>query len=291
MPFPREILAKSVLSKSGISNYSLNCYVGCTHGCIYCYARFMKRFTGHDEPWGKFLDVKINAPEVLAREVKRKSGLSQASASGLFPFSEHRPPRVFVSSVCDAYQPIEMRYKLTRQCLRILVDAGFHPAILTKSRLVTRDFDILQGYPNCDVSCTLTTMDEQLRFRIEPGASPTWERIAALEEACNRGIAASAFLGPFMPGLSDTDEALDALLSAVAQLPLTHFYADKLNRRPGVWNSLVPFLKRYHPELLDRYRRLFFDEEEYQAYCTNLGIRLRAIAKAHGVGEKLNAFC
>ena len=274
MPSPREILAKSVLSKSGITDYSVNCYVGCTHGCIYCYARFMKRFSGHEEPWGKFLDVKINAPELLAREVKRKP-----------------PGNVFVSSVCDAYQPIEMRYKLTRECVKILIDAGFHAGILTKSKLVVRDFDILQGHPNCDVACTLTTMDEQLRFRIEPGASPTRERIAVLEEACNRGIAASAFLGPFMPGLSDTDEALDALFAAVAPLPLTHILADKLNRRPGCWNSITPFLKRYHPELLDAYRRLFFDEEEYQAYCENLGHRLRAIAEAHGVGEKLNAFC
>jgi len=274
MPSPREILAKSVLSKSGITDYSVNCYVGCTHGCVYCYARFMKRFSGHEEPWGKFLDVKINAPDVLAREVRRKP-----------------PGHVFVSSVCDAYQPIEKRYKLTRECVRILIDAGFHPGILTKSKLVTRDFDILQGHPNCSVACTLTTMDEQLRFRIEPGASPTRERIAALEEACSRGIAASAFLGPFMPGLSDTDEALDALISAVAPLPLTHLHADKLNRRPGVWNSVTTFLYRYHPELLDRYRRLFFDEEEYQAYCANLGTRLRQIANAHGVGDRLNAFC
>jgi len=274
MPAPREIVARSILCKSGITDYSLNCYVGCTHGCIYCYARFMKRFTGHEEPWGKFLDVKINAPELLAREVKRKP-----------------PGHVFVSSVCDGYQPIEMRYKLTRECVRILIEAGFHPGILTKSKLVARDFDIMQGHPNCDVSCTLTTMDEQLRFRIEPGASPTRERIAVLEEACSRGIKASAFLGPFMPALSDTDEALDALISAVAPLPLTHIYADKLNRRPGVWNSLVPFLKHYHPELLDTYRCLFFDEVEYQAYCADLGMRLRAIADSHRLGNKLHAFC
>jgi len=274
MPSPREILAKSVLSKSGITDYSVNCYVGCTHGCIYCYARFMKRFTGHEEPWGKFLDVKINAPDVLAREVKRKP-----------------PGNVFVSSVCDGYQPIEMRYKLTRECVRILIDAGFHAGILTKNKLVTRDFDILQGHSNCDVGCTLTTMDEQLRFRIEPGASPTRERIAALEEACSRGITAWAFLGPFMPGLSDTDEALAALISAIAPLPLSHLYADKLNRRPGVWNSIVPFLKHFHPELLDAYRRLFFDEEEYQAYCENLGSRVRVIAEAHRVGEKLKGLC
>lgn len=277
-----EIEAKSILTKSGISDYCVNCYTGCTHACIYCYARFMKRFSGHTEPWGKFLDAKINAPEVLAREVKRRQ--SQLFRETPFP----KPPRVFVSSVCDAYQPAEKRYQLTRQCLIILIDAGFHPGILTKSKLVTRDFDILQGHSNCDVACTLTTMDEQLRFRIEPGASPTWERIAALEEACSRGISASAFLGPFMPGLSDTDEALDALISAVAPLPLTHLLADKLNPKPGLWNEIVPFLRRYHPDLIDLYRRLFFDEDEYRAYCQDLGNRFRKIAQAYGVGDKLN---
>lgn len=270
MPAAREIQAKSILTKSGITDYCVNCYVGCTHGCIYCYARFMKRFSGHEEPWGRFLDAKTNAPEILAREVKRKA-----------------PGKVFVSSVCDAYQPAEMRYALTRECLKILMDAGFHPSILTKSRLVTRDYDILQGHPNCSVSCTLTTMDEQLRFRIEPGASPTRERIAALAEACNRQIPGGAFLGPFLPGLSDTDEALDALISAVAALPLSNIMADKLNPRPGVWNEIIPFLRRYHPHLIDLYRRLFFDPDEYRAYCVDLGRRIRGIASAHGVSDRL----
>lgn len=271
MAATREILAKTILCKSGITDYCVNCYTGCTHGCVYCYARFMKRFSGHTEPWGQFLDIKINAPDVLAKEVMRRT-----------------PGRVFMSSVCDAYQPAEKRYKLSRECLKILIDAGFHAGILTKSKLVTRDFDILEGHDNCDVGCTLTTMDEQLRFRIEPGASPTRERIAALEEACSRGITAWAFLGPFMPGLSDTDEALDTLVSAIAPLSLSHVYADKLNPRPGVWNSVVPFLKRWHPELIETYRKLFFDREEYGAYCEDLGTRLRVISESQGLSSKLN---
>lgn len=266
----REISAKSILNKSGITDYAVNCYTGCSHSCIYCYARFMKRFSGHEEPWGRFVDAKINAPEVLAREVGRKE-----------------PGRVFVSSVCDAYQPLEKRYELTRRCLRILVDSGFYPTILTKSKLVTRDFDVLEGHENCEVACTLTTMDERLRFRIEPGASPTRERIAALEQACSQGIKASTFLGPFMPGLSDTDEALDALVSSVAHLPLTQILADKLNPKPGLWNVMLPFLRRWRPDLIERYRKLFFDQDEYAAYCADLGSRLREIAEAHGVGDRL----
>ncbi|MDH7482770.1 MAG: radical SAM protein [Armatimonadota bacterium] len=268
----REVIAKSILCKSGISNYCVNCYTGCLHGCIYCYARFMKRFTGHEERWGQFLDIKVNAHELLAREVKRKP-----------------PGTVFFSSVCDAYQPVEKRYELSRSCLKILIEAGFSIAVLTKSKLVTRDFDILAGYPHCEVGSTLTTMNEKLRFLIEPGASPTYERIAALERACEKGIRAYAFLGPFMPELSDTDEALSSLISTIAPLPLEYYYADKLNPRPGVWNSVLLFLRRYYPQLINRYHRLFFNKEEYWIYCADLGKRLRAIAAEHGVGDKLKA--
>lgn len=270
MAASRETLAKSILVKSGISDYCVNCYTGCLHCCVYCYARFMKRFSGHEEEWGKFLDVKINAPDVLAKEVKRR-----------------KPGRVFMSSVCDAYQPAEKRYKLSRECLKLLAEAGFSVGILTKSKLVTRDYDILEAHPNCNVGCTLTTMDEQLRFRIEPGASPTRERISALEEAASKGITISAFLGPFMPGLSDSDEDLDALISAIKHLPLDHAYADKLNPKPGVWNSIIPFLKQFHPEMIDTYRRFFFDQEYYQAYCEDLGRRLGKIAGEHGVSDKI----
>ncbi len=271
MPPAREIQARYILTKSRIADYCVNCYVGCGHGCVYCYARFMKRFTGHEEPWGKFLDVKVNAPDVLRREVKHK-----------------KPGRVFVSSVCDAYQPAEMRYRLTRACVQILVEKGFYVGVLTKSKLVMRDFDILHSCESCELGLTLTTMDENLRFRIEPGASPTWERIATLEKACNKGIKAWAFLGPFMPYLSDTDEALDALISAVAPLPLCRIYADKLNPLPGFWNSIASFLKRYRPDLLGNYLKLFFDRKEYASYCADLGRRFQAIAAARGVAEKIN---
>lgn len=88
----REIYARSILSKSKVFDYTINPYVGCQHGCTYCYARFMKRTTGHKEQWGKFVDVKINAPELLRREIDRKT-----------------PGRVWISGVCDPYQLIEAK--------------------------------------------------------------------------------------------------------------------------------------------------------------------------------------
>jgi DNA repair photolyase len=90
----KEIQTKAILSKSKIFPYVINPYIGFQHNCTYCYARFMKRFTGHREPWGQFVDVKINAIELLQNEITRK-----------------KPGRVWVSGVCDPYQPLERKYQ------------------------------------------------------------------------------------------------------------------------------------------------------------------------------------
>ena len=145
-PKIKEITAKSILSKSQVSDYALNPYVGCSHACVYCYAKFMKRFTGHREAWGEFVDVKIYAPELLAREVtKKKAG------------------RVWISGVCDPYQPLERKYKLTRRCLEVLVEHGWPITIQTKSLLVLRDIDILKKAADVEVGFTITTTDERMR--------------------------------------------------------------------------------------------------------------------------------
>ncbi len=101
----RQVCVKNALSKSKVYEYTLNPYIGCEHACTYCYARFMKRFTGHQEEWGKFVDIKINAPELLEKEIKGKIA-----------------KRVWVSGVCDPYQPIEERYGITRRCLEVFIE-------------------------------------------------------------------------------------------------------------------------------------------------------------------------
>ena len=104
----REITCKSILSDTGLpADYAINCYVGCEHGCRYCYARYMKRFTGHREPWGTFVDVRVNAPEVLERQVRRKP-----------------PGSVMLSSVCDGWQPLEASYRVTGRCVEVLTQHG-----------------------------------------------------------------------------------------------------------------------------------------------------------------------
>jgi len=180
----KKIKVKSVLTRSGIPgvDYCINPYVGCFHGCRYCYATFMKRFTGHTEAWGSFVDVKVNSPEVLQRQLQRK-------ARG----------RVMISSVTDAYQPIEAKYKLTRKCLEVLLEHQFPVDILTKSPLVLRDLDLIKEFKDIEVGITVTTNDEKIRKVFEPKAPSITARINTLKKLHNNGINTYAFIGPVLP--------------------------------------------------------------------------------------------
>lgn len=266
----REVGCKSALSKSGLACWALNCYVGCEHGCTYCYARFASRFSHPGEPWGSFVDVRINAPQVLAQEVRRK-----------------RVGRVFVSSVCDGWQPREESYYLTRRCLEILLHYGFPVTILTKSALAGRDLDLLGSGDGVSFGVTLTTFDEGLRRLIEPKSSPTTQRLALLEEAKIRGIKTYAFLGPLLPYLSDTEENLLGLLEAIRDVGVDYFYIDRLNPRYGVWPSLKRLLERHFPYLVREYQKILFDGWIRMEYSEKLRLVVNRLARKLQLDEKM----
>lgn len=179
----KEVKAKSILNRSKIFDYCLNPYTGCEHHCAYCYASlFMRRYSGHSEPWGEFVDVKVNSPLLLRKQLQRaKKGT------------------VWVSSVCDPYQPLEAKYQLTRQCLKELAEKQFPVNIQTKSALVLRDLDILQQLEDIEVGFTITTDDERTARLFEPKASTVKERLEALERIHSRGIKTFVFIGPLLP--------------------------------------------------------------------------------------------
>lgn len=180
----KQIQAKSILNKSQIFDYCVNPYTGCQVNCRYCYARlFMRRYSGHKEPWGEFVDAKINAPEMLRKQLQRaKRGT------------------VWVSSVCDPYQALEAKYELTRGCLQELLQKQFPVNIQTKSKLVLRDLDLLKNFKEIEVGFTITTNDEKISRLFEPGAASVAERLRAVEELHTSGIKTFAFIGPLLPG-------------------------------------------------------------------------------------------
>jgi len=202
----KEVKAKSILNKSKIFDYCLNPYTGCEHNCTYCYARlFMRRYSGHKEPWGEFVDIKINAPELLKKQLERaKKGV------------------VWVSSVCDPYQPLEAKYTLTRQCLKELVIKQFPVNIQTKSKLVLRDLDLLLQFEEIEAGFTIATDDERIARLFESRASSVKERLDALGKIHSKGIRTFAFVGPLLPG---NPEKLVGLLEGKTD----KIYIDKMN--------------------------------------------------------------
>jgi DNA repair photolyase len=218
----REIRAKSILSASKIYPYVINPYVGCQHACSYCYARYMKKFTGHREPWGTFVDVKINAAELLQKEIRRKSKAA-----------------VWISGVCDPYQPLERDYQLTRKCLQILVREDWPLVIQTRSPLVLRDVDILQAGKNVEVGFSIGTADDGIRTLFEPNAPPIPERLAALAGLHGLGIRTYAMIAPILPGADRLVELLAGTVDYVLVDRMNYHYADFIYRKHGLTENLT----------------------------------------------------
>ncbi len=265
----REVRCKGLLNRCGIDDYSFNCYTGCGHGCVYCYARFMQRFHPHDEPWGKFVDVKINAAEVLARQLRRLP-----------------PGSVFTCSACDGWQPVEQRCQLTRRCCEMLLDAGFHLNILTKSNLVLRDLDILAGR-DVQLGVTITTPNAQMARLWEPGAPSVAARLRVLREAKAAKLRTAVMFGPLLPEISDTPEALAELFALAGDADVDQIWTDALNARPRVWPSVQRLLRDRWPGLHEFYRRALFDPSYRAAYQEELEKRIRRAATATGLVGRL----
>ncbi|MDZ7331024.1 MAG: radical SAM protein [candidate division KSB1 bacterium] len=202
----REILAKSALTPSRIEgiDFALNPYRGCAHGCRYCYADFMRRFSGHHEPWGSFVDVKINIAKMLAIELHRASQ-KKICIPSLFALKndkgidlEHKK-LVSLSTVTDPYQPVEQKYQLTRRCLEILLRHEIPVTILTKSPLICRDIDLIKQFQQIEVGVTITTDREDIRRIFEPNAPSIAVRMETLKKLHNGGIKTYVFIGPILP--------------------------------------------------------------------------------------------
>ncbi len=217
----REICAKTILSKSRVFDYVVNPYIGCQHGCTYCYARFMKRFTGYKEPWGDFVVVKINAPYCLQRDIEK-------ALLG----------RVWVSGVCDPYQPLERTYELTKRCLEILVGRDWPIVIQTKSALVLRDIHLFKEAKNIEVGLTVTTGDDGVRQLFEPNAPPIEERVKALEELHLAGIRTYAMIAPMLPGAEKLAAKLGGKVDYVLVDRMNYHYGDWVYRKYNLQSAM-----------------------------------------------------
>ena len=213
-----EVETKNIMTKSSlpVGGYSVNPYVGCTHACKYCYASFMKRFTGHTEEWGTFLDVK-RWPEI--KNPKKYSG-----------------QRVVIGSVTDGYNPQEERFGNTRKLLEQLIGSGADILICTKSDLVVRDIDLLKKLGQVTVSWSINTLDENFKNEMDAAVSIE-RRIAAMKKIYDAGIRTVCFVSPVFPGITD----LEAIFERVHnQCDL--FWLENLNLRGGFKKTIMDYI-------------------------------------------------
>lgn len=239
----KEVTCKSCLGKSQLSSYVINPYLGCEHGCKYCYAVFMKKFQEIKEPWGGFVYPRTNCPDILRLELKKK-----------------KPGDIWISSVTDPYQPLEAKYQLTRRTLETIVRSPYRVkftfSLLTKSALFLRDLDLLKEL-NVEVGCSVNTLDEKATGIIEPQASPPQERIAALRSAHQLGLTTYAFLSPVLPGITD----LDRLFHEVSFC--SYVAVELLNTKEYILSRLLPVLQEHFPDTVQRIHASMRNPDQY----------------------------
>jgi DNA repair photolyase len=240
---------KTALSKSGLSyDYTVNPYTGCLHACVYCYANFMRRFSGHmSDPWGSFVDVKVNLIDVLAKELPKRAGGS-----------------VWLSSVCDPYQQPEAKYQLTRKTIELLSKyPKFTISILTKNALVLRDLDLLKPIRNrVDVGFTITTFNDDAQRIFEPHASPIKERVEAARRLTDAGVSTWVFIAPMLPYVTEID--LEEGLRRSKDAGVKKLMSDRYNARGSVITQTLRAYKSWKPDCdLERIHQLLWNGDEY----------------------------
>lgn len=253
------VKTKNIMTKSNgpLGGYAVNPYVGCTHGCRYCYASFMKRFTGHTEEWGTFLDVK-SWPEI--RNPKKYAG-----------------QKVIIGTVTDGYLPQEETYGRTRTVLEQLKDSGADILICTKSDLVLRDLDLLKQINEKNrltVSWSVNTLDEDFCEDMDDAVSIE-RRLAAMKQIYDAGIRTVCFISPVFPGITDIEAIIER---AKDQCDLV--WLENLNLRGGFKKTIMDYITEKHPDLVPLYEEIY--TKKNRSYFEALEKKAEEIAKKYG---------
>lgn len=280
-----EILSKSALNRVAggtpvPAGWTINPYRGCSHACVYCFARPTHRYleldSGND--FDRQIIVKTNIAEVLSRELAR-------------PTWQHHP--VALGTNTDPYQRAEGRYRLMPGIIESLGASGTPFSILTKGTLLRRDLEQLSSVAArtpVDVALSIAVYDDELQKSVEPGTPSTAARLATVTAVREHGLDCAVFLMPILPFLTDTREHLDQALRQVKAAGATRVLYSALYLKPGVKEWFYLWLGREHPELLPRYRDLYgrgtYAPSEYRR---QLADRINPLIRAHGLRRDYEA--
>ncbi|WP_301952210.1 DUF5131 family protein [Campylobacter sp. CCUG 57310] len=225
-------------------NFAINPYVGCPHACIYCYAEFMQKMSGHSEKWGEFVDIKEFDESSLEKFMRNYKG-----------------ERIFMSSVTDCYNPFEAKFKNTRKVLEALANSDVNLQILTKSSLVVRDINLFKTMPNLRVGLSFSTLDENLRAVFEPRSSRISERLDALRSLREQGVKTFLFVAPIFPVITPAIKFAQDYGGMTDEIMF-----DRLNLYPAFKDKILAFIGRNFPHLLGLYKQIYiFGDDSYYA--------------------------
>jgi DNA repair photolyase len=277
-----EVRAKSIISQVPAASrmpfrWTINPYRGCSHACVYCFARNTHTYLDLDA--GRDFDtqvvVKVNAPELLRRELAAPRWAGEHIAMG---------------TNVDCYQRAEGRYQLMRGILAALRDHANPFSILTKGTLITRDLDLLAQaarVTTVGVSFSVGFVDEEVWRSVEPGTPSPARRLDAVRRFADAGFGVTVLLAPVLPGLTDTDESIDATVAAIARAGAAGVTALTLHLRPGAREWYRAWLARTHPDLVPRYQEIY-GRGSYAptAYQREVSARVATAARRHGLGQR-----
>jgi len=276
-----EVTAKSALNKVPASSsmpfeWTVNPYRGCSHACVYCFARSTHRYLELDAgaDFDQQVVVKVNVAEVLRAELERRSW---------------RRDLVALGTNTDPYQRAEGRYRLMPGILSALADSGTPISILTKGTLLRRDLpQLVQAAERVpvDLSMSIAVFDDALQKAVEPGTPSTAARLATVRAAADAGFRVTVFLMPIMPWLTDSDAQLDEALARISEAGAAHVIHGALHLRPGAKEWFLEWIEREHPQLATGYRR-FYGTSSYApaGYRRTLSRRLRPLLERHGLSS------
>jgi DNA repair photolyase len=288
-----EVPVKAILnppSSTGMGFWSLNPYVGCEFGCTYCYARETHKWRVERAAVGR-ASVPARTDTLPPWQAFEKQILVKTSAAAvlkrtLFP-ARLAGATLVIGTATDPYQPAERRFRLTREILEALLGwRGLTLGIITKSPLILRDLPVLQQLAErheLSVNISLASMDGALLRRIEARSPAPHARIRALKGLTDGGIHAGLLVAPIVPGITDSREALDAIMAAGKAAGARYVHGSALRLGPAARSRFLPHLAEEFPELTARYRERYGDRESPgRDYTEALSRRLRMLQQAYG---------
>ena len=225
--------SKSVLhpfTVRGFKGYTLNVYQGCQHRCGYCYATYEWSPEFYDKIYAK-----SNAPEIL------ESQLKDCKSKVIEP--------VMISSATDAYQPAELKFELTRKCVRILQKYHIPYYVFTKSTLISRDIELHQQYKdNCFLVWSITTCNENIRRIVEPGTPPASAMFKVIKRFSDAGVRCAVNIDPIIPLITDSINDIDSILDNCLNSGVRYILGATLRLRADIWERMKAIFKMLNKE-------------------------------------------